>query len=252
MTEPAAPKKSPPVDDHIVREGARYEVIHGRLIMAPPADEPHGRAHTGLAYVLAAHVTDAYAVALDMLTRTSETNDFAPDASVYPTARSENGGRQLEEPAFEIVSQQSMSVSTDKARELTRRGVRRVFCILVRKARVLEWSRETDDWTLMSDDGEIDDRCFARPLPIRTLSIRTMVDTASTDGAVVAALRARGALRELEEQSRAEGRADALRDAIRSLAAVLDLDVDEAHLASLDPDALDALRLHLERERRWP
>ncbi|MEQ8455828.1 MAG: Uma2 family endonuclease [Sandaracinaceae bacterium] len=251
MTEPAPPKKSPPVDDHIVREGARYEVIHGRLIMAPPADEPHGRAHTGLAYVLAAHVTDAYAVALDMLTRTSETNDFAPDASVYPTARSESGGRQLEELAFEIVSQQSMSVSTDKARELTRRGVRRVFCILVRKARVLEWSRETDDWTLMSDDGEIDDRCFARPLPIRTL-----VDTASTDGAVVAALRARGALRELEDERRAEGRAEgragALRDAIRSLAAVLDLDVDEAHLASLDPDALDALRLHLERERRWP
>ena len=201
--------------------------------------------------MLAAHVTDAYAVALDMLTRTSETNDFAPDASVYPTARGESGGRQLEELAFEIVSQQSMSVSTDKARELTRRGVRRVFCILVRKARVLEWSRETDDWTLMSDDGEIDDRCFARPLPIRTL-----VDTASTDGAVVAALRARGALRELEDERRAEGRAEgragALRDAIRSLAAVLDLDVDEAHLASLDPDALDALRLHLERERRWP
>jgi len=155
--------------------------------MAPPADEPHGRAHLTLAYVLGAHVASGWVCAVDMLTRTGHDSDFAPDASVYPEARDpRTGGREIEELAFEIAAKQPLKVTTDKARELSRRGVRRVFCVLVLKARVLEWSATTDAWSPLADNAVIADRCFVQPLPVGAL-----LDATRADAAVVAALTAR-------------------------------------------------------------
>jgi hypothetical protein len=74
------------------------------------------------------------------------------------------GGRQPSELTFEVCCQQSLSVPTSKARELIRRGIRRAFCLLAEEeetegsavkrplrqrrplSRVLEWSRERNDW----------------------------------------------------------------------------------------------------------
>ena len=81
-----------------------------------------------------------YSGAIDMLTRTSTDDDFAPDGSVFPTERDPvTGGRKLEEIAFEIASKQSLTVPTRKARKLVKRGVRRVFCIARDNRRGLEW-----------------------------------------------------------------------------------------------------------------
>ncbi len=55
--------------------------------------------HSALDALVRAHRAEGYAVAVDMLTRTSRTDDIAPDVSVYPAARDpRTGGRQLEEP----------------------------------------------------------------------------------------------------------------------------------------------------------
>jgi hypothetical protein len=77
------------------------------------------------------------------------------------------GGRQLEELAFEVTSEQTIKVPTIKARELARRGVRRVFCVLVKQRRVLERSREIDGWRAMLETEVIENRCLVRPVPWR-------------------------------------------------------------------------------------
>jgi len=204
----------PRVDDHFIREDARCEVVRGILLMTPPAEEPHATLHLSLAYVLAAHVGPDFRGAVDMLTRTSEASDFAPDASVYPAARDpRTGGRLLEELAFEIASTQPLDNAGEKARELVRRGVRRVFCVVVKHARVLEWSTDTDTWSPLPTDHAIEDRCFVRPLPVRAI-----LDATAADAAVVAALAARRhpAILEIEARGELAGKAEALLMFLRS------------------------------------
>lgn len=167
----------PAVDERLIAPGARYEVLDGKLQFVPPADEPHGTAHMDLAAMLRAHATKGYRGAVDMLTRTREVGDHAPDASIYPQERDPvTGGRKLEELAFEIVSEQSLSVSTSKARDYVERGVRRVFCVELGRRRVMEWSRERDDWDELSIDARIADVCLVRPLPVRALLDAALVD----------------------------------------------------------------------------
>ena len=237
----------PPVDEHFMREGMRFEALHGRVLMTPPAQEPHGRCHAELAYLLKAHITPEYRVAVDMLTRTSKTSDFAPDASVYPAARHPvTGGRQLEELAFEVVARQWIGIPSEKARELIRRGVRRVFALVVKSNRLMEWSTETDAFSVVPVQSQLDDRCFVRPLPVRAI-----LEATATDDAVVAALRARGALGRIESEARCEG----LRAAVQSVAAILEVSPSPEQvesIASADEDALRGLLSALQRERRWP
>lgn len=105
-----------PVDERIVAPESRAEIIDGKLCFAPPAEEKHAVPHADLAYVLRAHVKPGFNVAVDMLTRSGLENDFAPDASVYEAERdAETGGRQLEQLAFEIVSEQALATQTTKA-----------------------------------------------------------------------------------------------------------------------------------------
>ena len=216
MTSRMAPEPLFAVDDHFIKEDSGVEAVRGMILMAPPADEPHATLHFSLAYVLGAHVGADWVGAVDMLTRTSRDSDFAPDASVFPAARdARTGGRQLEELAFEIAATQPLDAAGEKARELVRRGVRRVFCIVVKHRRLLEWSRETDTWSPMPDAASIEDRCFVRPLPARAL-----VDAAAGDEAVARALVTRGhpVLRELEARGEARGEVLGL---VRGLVALL-------------------------------
>ena len=213
----SAQPRLPAVDDHIVAPESRAEILHGHLLMSPPANEPHATHHGALAYVLSAHVADGYSVAIDMLTRTSATSNFAPDASVYPAARDAGtGGRQLEELAFEIADTQPLRSASDKARELIRRGVRRVFCLVVHHARLLEWNVETDGWSPLPGLSHLDDRCFAAPVPVHVIT-----HAAGRDAAVVAALEARGepALVAIEARGEARGEARALAQALRTILA---------------------------------
>jgi hypothetical protein len=122
------------------------------------------------------------------------------------------GGRMLQELAFEVTDRQRLKVPTEKAARLTDRGVRRIFCVLVKQKRVMEWSKAIRDWEMLPVDAEITDRCLLHPLGVR--SVRGLVDAASADNQVAAALLRRGtpvlveALAAQKTEGKAEGRAE--------------------------------------------
>jgi Uma2 family endonuclease len=233
----------PAVDDRLAVPGTRYEVMDGERVYVPPADELHGENHADLSTLLRMHVIAEYAVAVDMLTRTSKTDDIAPDASVYPRARDpQTGGRQLEQLAFEVASSQSLGRAAHKANKLIGRGVRRCFAIDVRRARVLEWSREHARWDALAQGSAIDDPVFAIPVPVAAL-----VDAAQVPTAVARALIAQRhpVIEDERLAARAEGRVDGFQRSILDVLAARELDPTERQraiiLAQHDPDRL----------RRW-
>jgi len=192
----------------------------------PPADEPHGTRHSKLSALLEAHAAAEYDVASDMLTRTSEANDFAPDASVFPKARNpETGGRQLEELAFEVASTERLSRAARKASELSRRGVRRVFALDVERQRAFEWSRDLGTWSLLANDSTIEDPVFAAPLPVEAL-----VKAAKADDAMAAALleKRNPVLQAALAASRAEGKVEGKAEALLALLAARGLEPTDA------------------------
>ena len=216
----------PAVDDHLVVGEQGYEIDDGKLVRVPPSEEPHGDRQSKLAALLEAHVGDDFNVATDMLTRTSELNNFAPNASVYPRARDpRTGGRQLEHLAFEVVSTQSLGDAGNKAAKLTGRGVRRVFAIDVERSRAFEWSTELGTWALLDPSASIVDLALAVPLPIATL-----VHAMKADDAVARALLAKGnaVLVAAVQEGQAVGRARGLRDAILLVLAQRGLGLEEA------------------------
>jgi len=244
-----------PVDERIVAPESRAEIIEGRLVFSPPAEEKHAVPHADLAYVLRAHVRAGFNVAVDMLTRSGLENDFAPDASVYEAERdTETGGRRLEQLAFEIVNEQALATQTTKARALTARGVRRVFVLVVKHRKLLEWSRETDAWAATPLEA-IDDPVFVRPVRASALA-----SALAADEAVLRALKSKGhpVLDEIREEGRQDGLEQGLEQGLRL--AILDLcealeirvtDEQRGMLASARRAELERLRGALKNDRRW-
>ena len=178
----------PAIDDRLALPEAGYEIIDGVVPFVAPADPPHAEAHTTIAVLISAHVHPGFKVAIDMLTRTSKLDDIAPDVSVFPrTPDPVTGGRSLEQLAFEIVSTQSMSYAATKAKKLADRGVRRVFAIDIVRVRLVEWSRELENWKVLEVRGQIHDPALAVPL-----SVAALLAVASTDDEVARALIAKG------------------------------------------------------------
>ena len=174
----------PAVDERLVAPESGYEIDDGKLVRVPPSQEPHANLHSKLAALLEAHAADDFDVAVDMLTRISETSDRAPDASVYPRARDpRTGGRQLEHLAFEVVSTESFGYAAGKAADLSGRGVRRVFAIDVSRARAFEWSGDLGTWGLLEPSSSIEDPTLAVSLPVAAL-----VSAAKADDAIARAL----------------------------------------------------------------
>ncbi|HEX7668822.1 MAG TPA: Uma2 family endonuclease [Polyangiaceae bacterium] len=211
-SEPPPRGRTYGLDERIVMPETRVEVVGGRISFVAPAEPPHASRHSKVAALLEAHVAEGYDATVDMLTRTSEDNDFAPDASVYATALDPlTGERQLEELAFEVVSTQTLSAAGRKAAELCRRGVRRVFAIDVERRRALEWLPRTASWQILPGTSRIEDRVLVAPLPIVAL-----VDAAKADDAVATALLAKRnpvllqALAESQQAGKLEGKLDAI------------------------------------------
>jgi flagellar biosynthesis/type III secretory pathway protein FliH len=224
VSPPARRERLPDIDDRLAPPETRIEYLDGKKIVTMPADRSHGTKHGQVTVVVCAHVAEGYDVAVDMLTRTSKTSDFAPDVSVFPSAPDpRTKGRQLEELAFEVASKQSLSVPTNKARKLVARGVRRVFCVLLKKGRLLEWSRATDGWATVPETSSIQDACLVRPLPVAAL-----LDAARADEEVAEALLVkrplpiRRALSESKAEGRREGKAEGRREgALKAKAAAI-------------------------------
>jgi hypothetical protein len=61
------------------RPETREEMIDGRLVLAPPALEPHAEQHYELDYVTRGGVAPGYIGATDLLTRTGTGTQFAAD-----------------------------------------------------------------------------------------------------------------------------------------------------------------------------
>lgn len=206
----------PRVDDHLVTpEITRDEVIGGRRVIVSPAHPPHAIQHTRLDYVIQAHVAPGYTVAADLLTRHDYDSDFASDVCVFKDGVDPaTGARFLEEVAFEVVSEQSERLATEKASRMQRRGVRRVFAVWVKERRVCEWSAESQGWRLLDAESGIEDSCFVRPFALAAL-----LDAAQADRAVVEALAAKRspAIQEREAAARAMGRAEGIAESILRL-----------------------------------
>ena len=171
------------LDDRLIMPEKRYEVIDGEVIYVPPAGPPHAKTHARLCGLLAIYANSGYSGACDMLTRTGPDGDMAPDGSIYPDAEDEEGNRQLECLAFEVLDSQRRSHAGVKAERLMQRGVRRVFGIDLKRNRCLEWDLPSAGWRIMAADEIIDDECLVRPLPTAAL-----LDAAVADEAVCHAL----------------------------------------------------------------
>lgn len=194
----------PPVDERLVVPETRHEIHDGELVHVPPADAPHATRHSKTSALVEAHVRSEFDVATDMLTRTSRTNDFAPDVSVYPFAPDpRTGGRQLEQLAFEVVSTESLSHAGDKAAKLVTRGVRRVFAIDIERLRLLEWSSPMASWREIEASSCIEDPVLAVPIPIEPLIRAVKADDAMARALLI---KKNPVLMESNARSRAEGK----------------------------------------------
>jgi hypothetical protein len=182
-------KSFPPVDDHlVVPEVTRDEMIRGRKVVAMAALPPHADAQTGANFLLAAHVAPGYVASTELLTRVSEGSDFATDVSIRKEGIDpQSGQRYLEELSFEIVNEQRMRDITDKASELTQRGVRRVFAIFVKRDEIGEWSRKEKKFILVDNEAMFIDEALVRPIAFRAL-----IDNALAEVEVVRALAVKG------------------------------------------------------------
>jgi hypothetical protein len=245
---PPAERPWPRLDDHLVQpEVSRFEIVQGHQIEAMGANAEHADPHCQMDAVIWNHVAPGYVASTDLLTRFTESSDFAPDTCVRRTGKDpQTGTIYLEELCFEVVNESHLRgprSPTAKAEEMTVRGVRRVFGIFVKTGEVREW--RGGEWQLLPPDASISDPCFVRPLPVRAL-----VDAAAADDAVAQALLARGN-RVLVQQIRQEG----VRQAIVDLCELLGIPLDtgrQDRLQRADLPELEALRDGLKRTRSWP
>ena len=262
----------PAVDDHLVavETDAREEIVRGELLIAMPANPPHGDQHTLLDGVILHHVAPGYVPSTDLLTRFGPGSNFASDLSIRKAGKDAEGHRHLEELAFEVVSTQTRRDMTIRAEEMSVRGVRRVFAIFVdadqriEDASVEEWVASERRWQVLDFDDELRDPTLVRPLPVRALldaalALDETVKVAEAKGSPrTLQIRAEGKREGLSEGKReglVEGKREGKREAIESLCTALAIPLTperRATMREIDEGQLDALVQTLALERRWP
>ena len=206
----------PPLDQHVVRPETREEMVRGERMFAQPALAPHGDRHFRLDFVLGGHVSAGYVGSTDLLTHVLHGSDFASDTCIRRDGEDEaTGERFLEELAFEVVHEQSPSKATERAEDWTRRGVRRILGIFVKKGTVEEWQPKAKTWRALDLGAVISDPCLVRPL-----SVRALLDAAVADDEVARALEAKENPAILAMKAASERRGEA-RSERRAAAAVL-------------------------------
>lgn len=172
------PFRWPRIDHHrVIPEVSRAEIIDGREVTSVGALSPHADAQALTGFLLAAHVLRAYVVATELLTRTSKDSDFATDVCIRKRGVDpETDSRYLEELSFEIVNEQSLQDVTSKARNLARRGVRRIFAIFVKAAEIREWSKSDGEFIPLDMNGMFEDPVFVRPIAVKALVDGTLAE----------------------------------------------------------------------------
>ncbi len=275
LSEPPSPMREPPsaakslhmpgIDERLARPEEGEEYVDGERIgwQAMAGEPAHADPQCRLAYVVSACVGDGYIAATELLTRADKDSDFATDVCVRrggidpPTNE-----RYPEELSFEVANAQTLARLEKRAKKLVARGVRRVFGILVREGRVLEWAR-TSGFKDRPMHGQISDRTFKKPLRVRAI-----LDAAAADRLVAEALwekrepylvqlvkkgRKQGH-EEGREQGREQGREATLRSNIRDLCAVLAISWPverEVAVSTMSLPALETLWEHLVKHKAW-
>ncbi len=229
----------PNVDDHLVEpEVTRDEIIGGRRMEAFPAEAPHADQQTELDYVLRAHVASGYRASTDLITRYGVDSDFASDTCVRREGTDPATGRRyLEEIAFEIVSEQSEKLATEKAERMHRRGVRRIFALWVKSGKVSEWSAKDRAWRQLESVARIEDPCLLKPLEVAALLDAAIADNAVAEALVAkrnpvilkreAAAKAAGKV-EGQAEGKEEGRAEGIARSVLEVLAARGIEASEA------------------------
>jgi hypothetical protein len=161
----------PAVDDPLLADETPYEMYDGRLSRVASANPPHAIRHTEVAFVLRANTAPGYISALDLKTRVDRRSEVAPDASIYREGEDpRTAGRWLEELVVEVTGRQAFIVVTRKARKLAKRGVRRILCVRVKRAEVMEWDHAAGAWgPPLGADATVSDVCLIRPIAVAAL-----------------------------------------------------------------------------------
>jgi hypothetical protein len=176
--QPADFPAVPAVDDRAVAPETGTELIRGEVRKALPAEPPHADEQCRIASVIGMNVAPGYAASTELLTRVDDEADFATDACIRKVGRnSVTGSRYLEEISFEVKHKQSNADIMERARQLIRRGVRRVFAIhvkedeqgVIKAGPVQEWLASEDCWLELHPEAEIVDRCLVQPIRVRAL-----------------------------------------------------------------------------------
>jgi hypothetical protein len=183
---PGVSQRAPRIDERLVEPETRQEIVRGERMLAMPANPPHADRQSRLDFVLGGAVAPGFIVATELLTRTSESSDFATDVCVRREGTDEFGTRHLEELAFEVVSEQTLRNMTIRAEELSRCGVRRIIAVFVKRGEVGEWSPDEGRFIPLPLGAMLEDRTLLQPLPIRAL-----LDAAAANETVARALRAK-------------------------------------------------------------
>jgi hypothetical protein len=236
----------PPIDEHVVRPETREEMVRGVRVYAQPALEPHADEHFRLDFVLGGHVSLGYVGSTDLITHVLHGSDFASDTCIRRRGEDPTtGGRYLEELAFEVVHEQPLKKVTERAEDWSRRGVRRVFAIFVKKGTVEEFLPSTKKWRLLDLGGVISDPCI-----VRALSVKGLLDAAVAESEVARALEAKDNPAILSMKAASEERGER-REAVAAVLTVLasrGLDVPARVRAALEgSDDLAELRRWLAR-----
>ena len=236
----------PAVDDRLIAPESHAQIVDGVVVRTMGANPPHATRHFEVAHVFAGVLAEGYSGAVDMLTRTDEQNDFAPDVSVFPVGDDPvTGGRRLEEIAFEVLDTERLSHATGKAEKLVARGVRRVFCVRIADRTVYEWNHEAEGWTTLEPTEEITDRCFRVAVPAGALVDRVLADDVVARSLLAARNRViERALADREARGEARGEARAKSEMVLRLLARRGIGVDDAIAARVvafeDGATLDA------------
>jgi hypothetical protein len=120
--------------------------------------------------VLGPLLQPGYQGSIDLLTRYAGAEDFAADitirrAGINPATEE----RYLEELAFEIGNSQRRAELTIKARKMTKRGVRRIFALMVREQSAYEWDAGREELRLFTRTALEDAATLVAPLPLALL-----------------------------------------------------------------------------------
>jgi hypothetical protein len=252
--------RMPGVDDRLAVPEAGEEYVDGVRYEVMGAEPEHADPQCQLAYVVRACVAPGYVASTELLTRSDQGSDFTTDVCVRragtdPRARQ----RYLEELSFEVANSQTLGQLDRRAKKLVKRGVRRVFGLLVQEEKVYEWTRSgvRKEHPI---DGQIRDRVFHTPLRIRAI-----LDVAEAKRLVFEALvneddpNLGSYVEKKEAKSRIEGhkegRKETLRSNVKDLCVVLGIALlpeRNAAIEAMSVSELEALWKQLTNRKSWP